>query len=165
MGSMKISQLKVPLSPLPHKPSDKAKALRRLNDKVSSFPQPADNPCAEVYVKWVKEIRDLNNMDSLETALTDVDKIVHINSAPRPDEEEFQQKFLGFAKENLPAQGAVQKIQQQNTDEEDQVTDSEWERLESVLEVRYCIILYWWMDCACLTPTPFIPNLGPSILG
>lgn len=27
---------------------------------------------------------DLSNMDSLETALTDVDKIVHINSAPRP---------------------------------------------------------------------------------
>ena len=75
---------------------------------------------------------DLNNMDSLETALTDVDKIVHIYSAPRPDEEEFQAKFLGFVKENLGETEGVGKIQD---GKDAQVTDTEWEKLESVLEV------------------------------
>ena len=44
---------------------------------------------------------DLNNMDSLEYALTDVDKIVVCAAAPRPDEEDFKGKFLGFAQDNL----------------------------------------------------------------
>ena len=44
---------------------------------------------------------DLGNIESLEYALTDVDKIVFCAGAPRPDEKDFQDKFQAFVKENL----------------------------------------------------------------
>ena len=87
---------------------------------------------------------DLNNMDSLEYALTDVDKIVVCAAAPRPDEEGFKDKFLGFAKDNLSGNEKVLgniKSPEQNSkrssegyNESD--ADIEWERLESVMQLR-----------------------------
>ena len=44
---------------------------------------------------------DLNNIESLEYALTDVDKIVFCAGPPRRDESEFDSKFRLFVKENL----------------------------------------------------------------
>ena len=44
---------------------------------------------------------DLNNVESLEYALTDVDKIVFCAGPPRRDESEFHSKFRMFVKENL----------------------------------------------------------------
>lgn len=44
---------------------------------------------------------DLNNIESLEYSLTDVDKIVFCAAPPRRDEAEFDSKFREFAKENL----------------------------------------------------------------
>ena len=89
---------------------------------------------------------DLNNMDSLEYALTDVDKIVVCAAAPRPDEEGFKEKFLGFAEDNLDGNetvlGEIKSSQQHNTKgskskvEDENDADVEWERLESVMEVR-----------------------------
>jgi hypothetical protein len=76
---------------------------------------------------------DLGNMESLEYALTDVDKIVFCAAAPRPDETDFQEKFQYFVKENLDAEAKII--------EKDKViaatkNDMEWEQLSSVLEVR-----------------------------
>jgi hypothetical protein len=85
---------------------------------------------------------DLNNMDSLEYALTDVDKIVMCAAAPRPDEKGFQKKFLGFAEDNLKNEDSVlkniesSKYKRGATEEEITETDIEWERLQSVVEVR-----------------------------
>jgi len=75
---------------------------------------------------------DLNNMDSLEYALTDVDKIVFCAAAPGPDEDQFRQKFEDYVKENLDS-----IIEHPDTAEaEKSKSEIEWERLESVLEVR-----------------------------
>jgi len=85
---------------------------------------------------------DLNNMDSLEYALTDVDKIVVCAAAPRPDEDRFQEKFLGFAKDNLDSNtadlGKIESSTQRSgvIKEDGTEADMEWERLESVLKVR-----------------------------
>lgn len=74
---------------------------------------------------------DLGNVESLEYALTDVDKIVFCAGAPRPDEADFQEKFQYFLNENLESRA-------QAVTEEDSETESnfEWEQLSSVLEVR-----------------------------
>lgn len=79
---------------------------------------------------------DLGNMESLEYALTDVDKIVFCASAPRPDEPDFQEKFQYYLKENLDSK--VEDLVAGN-DKETQVSsksDLEWEQLSSILEVR-----------------------------
>lgn len=44
---------------------------------------------------------DLRNAESLEYAVTDVDKIVFCAGPPRKDEKDFGDKFLDFVKENL----------------------------------------------------------------
>lgn len=83
-------------------------------------------------------------MDSLEYALTDVDKIVVCAAAPRPDEEGFKDKFRAFLKDNIFWDGneavlrEIESSQQQNKREPkmNDDTDMEWERLESVMEVR-----------------------------
>lgn len=72
---------------------------------------------------------DLNNMESLEYALTDVDKIVFCAGAPRPDESDFQKKFEYFMKENLDEEPNI-------GEEKFAVNDMEWEQLSSVQEVR-----------------------------
>lgn len=55
-------------------------------------------------------------------------------AAPRPDEKNFQENFRGFASdENLPSAPTYKKGA---TDEEVVETDMEWERLQSVLDVR-----------------------------
>ena len=47
---------------------------------------------------------DLGNVDgALEYAVTDVDKIVFCAAAPRPDEEQFRERFARFRDENLVA--------------------------------------------------------------
>jgi len=76
---------------------------------------------------------DLNNMDSLEYALTDVDKIVMCAAAPRPDEEGFKEKFLGFVSDNLDG-NAIGEIS--STGNDGSAADMQWERLGSVMEVR-----------------------------
>jgi uncharacterized protein YbjT (DUF2867 family) len=74
---------------------------------------------------------DLGNMDSLEYALTDVDKIVFCASAPRPDEDQFQQRFQDFMKETLESRDdSIKDIF------DSKANDVEWEQLESVLELR-----------------------------
>jgi hypothetical protein len=76
---------------------------------------------------------DLGNMESLEYALTDVDKIVFCAGTPRPDERDFQEKFQYFVKENLKKH-VVKGVG--DHDEETVVDDMEWEQLDSILEVR-----------------------------
>lgn len=87
---------------------------------------------------------DLNNMDSLEYALTDVDKIVVCAAAPRPDEEDFKSKFLGFVKDNLhggeKVLGEIDSSEQHSKRKSEVYnennTNMEWERLESIIQVR-----------------------------
>jgi uncharacterized protein YbjT (DUF2867 family) len=43
---------------------------------------------------------DLNNIESLEYALTDVDKIIYVAGSPRSDESNFQTKFQSFIYEH-----------------------------------------------------------------
>lgn len=77
---------------------------------------------------------DLHDLDSLSYALTDADKIVFCATAPRPDEDQFQQKFEDFMKEQgLQADGNVLPCV---TESEKTHSDREWEQLESVLELR-----------------------------
>lgn len=77
---------------------------------------------------------DLANLESLEYAVTDVDKIVFCASPPKPDEESFQEKFQEFVQETL------EERSQDNVDAESDSTAQsgaqEWEQLESVLELR-----------------------------
>jgi NAD(P)H-binding len=80
---------------------------------------------------------DLSNLDSLEYALTDVDKIVVCEGAPRSDDEggderTFREKFLGFAQDNLEGNALGKIVSSQKAES----SDAAWERLESVLEVR-----------------------------
>jgi len=73
---------------------------------------------------------ELGNIESLEYAVTDVDKIVFCAGAPRPDENDFQGRFTSFVKENLESNGdAIPR-------EDKEASDLEWEKLESVLELR-----------------------------
>jgi hypothetical protein len=77
---------------------------------------------------------DLNNVESLEYALTDVDKIVYVAGAPRPDEKDFQIKFQRYIQEhNLKLNGDNEddSVEPQTTAE-----NLQWEQLTSVLEVR-----------------------------
>jgi len=76
---------------------------------------------------------DLNNVESLEYALTDVDKIVFCAGAPRPDEEDFQMKFKTFVIENLSEK---RKESEEMGIEDPGVNDFQWEQLKSVLDVR-----------------------------
>jgi hypothetical protein len=102
---------------------------------------------------------DLGNIESLEYALTDVDKIVFCAGAPRPDEADFQTKFQYFVEENLAE--SVEGGQPQGSDESSSTggsrnskntpaskvvvaatnegsveNDTEWEQLDSILQVR-----------------------------
>ena len=75
---------------------------------------------------------DLGNVESLEYALTDVDKIVFCAAAPRPDERDFQQKFEYYIKENLDQE----EVSAVGNGREEVASDMEWEQLNSVLAVR-----------------------------
>jgi hypothetical protein len=69
---------------------------------------------------------DLANVESLEYALTDVDKIVFCAGAPRPDETDFTTKFQAYCRENMDNCTMPEKAR----------SDLEWEQLEGVLQVR-----------------------------
>jgi hypothetical protein len=69
---------------------------------------------------------DLANVESLEYALTDVDKIVFCAGAPRPDETDFTKKFQAYCQENMDNCTVPDKTR----------SDLEWEQLEGVLQVR-----------------------------
>ncbi len=72
---------------------------------------------------------DLNDIESLEYSLTDVDKIVYVAGAPKPDETDFQRKFQLYLEEN--------NLQlDQNHKNADKLSNLEWEQMASVLEVR-----------------------------
>ena len=93
---------------------------------------------------------DLGNMESLEYAVTDVDKIVFCAGAPRPDEADFQEKFQYFVKENLESASTdndenndsesndneSQLLKMTPQEQEGVANDMEWEQLDSVLQVR-----------------------------
>jgi len=80
---------------------------------------------------------DLGNEASLEVALTDVDKIVFCASAPRPDEDQFKQRFKEYTKETLDGEDATAgggigtELPTDTTK-----SNREWEQLASILEVR-----------------------------
>jgi NAD(P)H-binding/Complex I intermediate-associated protein 30 (CIA30) len=95
---------------------------------------------------------DFNNIDSLEYALTDVDKIVYCSAPPRTDEPQFRAKFEEYIRENMqndvrknptvpgiaakkskrlvPPRSAAEEIASLPLYEEN------WEQLDAVLEVR-----------------------------
>ena len=79
---------------------------------------------------------DLGNMESLEYALTDVDKIVFCAAAPRPDEPDFQDKFKYFLKENLDSKVEDLVTEGNKIKQAKPGSDIEWEQLSSILEVR-----------------------------
>lgn len=76
---------------------------------------------------------DLGNVESLEYALTDVDKIIFCAAAPRPDETDFQEKFKYFMDENL---SSVKNITDVVGNEDEDADGEDWEKLTSVLDVR-----------------------------
>ena len=89
---------------------------------------------------------DLGNVESLEYALTDVDKIVFCAGAPRPDEEDFRSRFEAYVQENLLSSNG-EGISEEEDDVDGigaastrrhlaEMEAEEWNRLESVLEVR-----------------------------
>jgi hypothetical protein len=75
---------------------------------------------------------ELGEIESLEYALTDVDKIVFCAAAPRADEKGFQEKFQNYMQENLEGDEANKEVGV----EDKTASDVEWEKLSSVLEVR-----------------------------
>ncbi|GKY94897.1 hypothetical protein MPSEU_000454600 [Mayamaea pseudoterrestris] len=81
---------------------------------------------------------DLANIDSLEYALTDVDKIVFCAGAPRPDEGQFQEKFKAFVEETLTTETreTAEAQLKQGGDAAVAKSNMEWEQLESVVQVR-----------------------------
>jgi hypothetical protein len=94
---------------------------------------------------------DLNDPDSLEYAVTDVDKLIFVADAPRPDETDFRNKFHEFTRENLRTTSEQTTTTTTTTTHTKGVarnepvplpetpktqSDWEWETLESVLEVR-----------------------------
>ena len=79
---------------------------------------------------------DLSNMDSLEYAVTDVDKIIFCSNPPRPDEEQFQQKFKEFMAETLDQSENSPSLALASSKTTDGVSNVEWEQLDSVLQVR-----------------------------
>jgi hypothetical protein len=74
---------------------------------------------------------DLNNVDSLEYALTDVDKIIFCASPPKPDEEDFRNKFREYVQETLRENSEAVTVQSDESS-----SDEAWERLDSILQVR-----------------------------
>jgi len=81
---------------------------------------------------------DLSNIESLEYSVTDVDKIVYCAAPPRPDEEDFRERFKEYTKENMPDSKddvAVTAPDEASNDEKVS-SNAEWERLASVLELR-----------------------------
>ncbi|KAI2509072.1 NmrA-like family [Fragilaria crotonensis] len=75
---------------------------------------------------------DLANYESLEYALTDVDKIVFCAGAPRQDETDFQLKFQQYTREIL---SSTDSNDMHDTSEPTE-SDLEWERMSSLLELR-----------------------------
>jgi len=72
---------------------------------------------------------DLNNLESLEYAVTDVDKIVFCAGAPRRDEDDFQTKFQDFVNENLHAKDGID-------DEEEEEEENQFQKFSDLVEVR-----------------------------
>jgi len=70
---------------------------------------------------------DLSGTESLEYAVTDVDKIVFCAGAPRSDVDNFQKKFETYVDENLIKQKSKVK-------EEEEAID--WKRVEQIVSVR-----------------------------
>jgi NAD(P)H-binding len=80
---------------------------------------------------------DLNNVESLEYALTDVDKIVYVAGAPRPDEADFQAKFQRYLLEHDLKLNSGDDDEPNHANPPSTTAENlEWEQLESVLEVR-----------------------------
>lgn len=82
---------------------------------------------------------DLKNIESLEYAVTDVDKIVFCAGPPGRDEDDFGNKFKDFAAENL-GKGIGDYKNEVNELEGDMVIDDSYERdlqqLSDTMEIR-----------------------------
>jgi len=82
---------------------------------------------------------DLRDVESLEYALTDVDKIVYVAGAPKPDETDFQKKFQRYLEEHDLELSSTKKKDANanaNANANSQLNDLRWEQMASVLEVR-----------------------------
>jgi NAD(P)H-binding len=81
---------------------------------------------------------DLNNIDSLQYAVTDIDKLIFCATPPQPDEEQFRTKFNEYVQENLGTSTSTSATTTRTTTNDDTTTNNnnEWEQLESVLDVR-----------------------------
>jgi hypothetical protein len=88
---------------------------------------------------------DLQNVESLEYALTDVDKIVYVAGAPRPDEDDFVPKFRSYVDEcnvemknaaALPPPSSSTTAGSGSSSSSAVSSNSEWEQMAGVLEVR-----------------------------
>jgi len=75
---------------------------------------------------------DLRNVESLEYAVTDVDKIVFCAGPPRKDEADFGDKFLDFVKENL-ARGDDRDDGDGDGLEEEEI---DFQKISDTLEIR-----------------------------
>jgi len=72
---------------------------------------------------------DLGNPESLEYAVTDVDKIVFCAGPPRKDEDDFGNKFIDFVKENLIDDGR----EDENGENQNEI---DFQKLSDTMELR-----------------------------
>jgi len=77
---------------------------------------------------------DLRNVESLEYAVTDVDKIVFCAGPPRKDEEDFGDKFRDFVEENLMGDG--EDGGDGGEDEEEEEEEIDFQKLSDTMEIR-----------------------------
>lgn len=79
---------------------------------------------------------DLRNVESLEYAVTDVDKIVFCAGPPRVDEEDFGVKFRDFVEENLKGDGSGDNGGDGNGEEEEEEEEVDFQKLSNTMEIR-----------------------------
>eukprot|EP00978_Attheya_sp_CCMP212_P016222 scaffold42286_cov51-Attheya_sp.AAC.7 len=85
---------------------------------------------------------DLGNIESLEYAITDVDKIVFCAGAPRSDEDDFRGKFQNFVDENIekqPKEPTNDDTKESEGTARESVmgnADLDWDKVETVMEMR-----------------------------
>jgi len=93
---------------------------------------------------------DLNNIESLEYALTDVDKILFCAGAPRPDENDYKDNFRQFVEDTLDDNDKENKEDANDDDSEGggdangdddsnkktSIEDLDFQQLSDVMEMR-----------------------------
>ena len=88
---------------------------------------------------------DLHNIESLEYAVTDVDKIIFCAGAPKPDEPDFRDKFQKYFQETVettttttnPIESISTTTKSDNDDNNASTSmELDWDKAESELEAR-----------------------------